>query len=303
MSATATCYTCVSGGPMENLKVHLDGSRKSISVNVQLNDGQIPKWYQMAGNYSPLAPVFTRDPSFNWFHQQSLSEKTPSQFTNALTFRVSDLVQLLKIPDVDPFDTYVGYWGTHTRDYQQPKIPEAEPAYGDFGNSGIARANPDDSTVTLYYQNPDVYSVEGEVWPAHLHFTLLHRDRTWLLKAGAIDLYPRLELSEFRQVLRHQTALVVNSLPGPTGKEIPGSFHIPDHSNPKTIRKILRHQLAESPLADLVGDGIPKEKYVPICVFCQSAKCGSASYLLRKLRAMGYTNLLYYPGGIEEYTA
>ena len=59
MSATATCYTCVSGGPMENLKVHLDGSRKSISVNVQLNDGQIPKWYQMAGNYSPLAPVFT----------------------------------------------------------------------------------------------------------------------------------------------------------------------------------------------------------------------------------------------------
>jgi hypothetical protein len=60
MTTLNTCYTCVSG-KSENLVVHLDGDEKLTTVNVQLNDGEIPSWFKIAGIYSPLAPFITCD--------------------------------------------------------------------------------------------------------------------------------------------------------------------------------------------------------------------------------------------------
>jgi hypothetical protein len=303
MSNSSTCYTCLLSSP-ENLPVYLDGRQLASTVNVQLNDGRIPDWFKMAGVYSPLAPIFTRNPQYNWFVNNGLVEQSPAKISNSVTFKVSDLTRLLNIKNVDPTDTYVAYWATSGRNLNNPEISDAITAYGDFSNSGIAKANPDSSYVTLYYQTPKIYNVNGEVWPPHLHFTLLQRDKTWLLYPGAMDIYPQVTTTEVKHLLGNGKALLVNSLPGVSESNsttIQGSVQIPDDSNPKTIRKILTGQLLNSDLTSLIGNQIPKATHIPICVFCLNSTCGSATRLLKKLRVMGYTNLMYYPGGIDEF--
>jgi hypothetical protein len=211
------------------------------------------------------------------------------------------LVKILDITTVDPYDTYLAYWGTSMRDYNDPTIPNAITAYRDFSNSGLVKANPRDSAVTIFYQNPSIYQVGKEVWPPHLHFTLLQGDKTWFLSPGAIDIFPRISTTQLLQFIADKTVVIVNSILTytPETTNIPGSIVIPDTSNPKHIRQTFGQYLEGNLLGKLIKNGIPKKTQIPICVYCKNRKCGSALKLIHKLRKMGYTNLMYYPGGWE----
>ena len=267
------------------LEARLWYGQKSDIVQLSDTDTKIPDWYKEAGIYSPLAPQITCNPNYNWFLERNLSTILPKSYKHSLTFSVKDVKK--KIPmDVDPNDTWVAYWATYLRDYGQTKPIGPIEAYGSFDNSGLSRVD-ENGFVTIYYETPTPYMVEGIVYPPHIHFTFLQKDRTWRLNQTTMDIIPDIHLGLFNKLRVNKEYTLVNAVPNNVQENIGGSLRIPFNSNLTLIDKTLKKNLAS--------------KHSPIIVYCGNPECNASYKLMQKLLKLGYNNLIHYPGGLEEY--
>jgi hypothetical protein len=277
------CYTCVSG-KTKLFTVFRDGQKSDV-VQISDTDTKIPTWYKEAGIYSPLAPQITCNPNYNWFLNRDLTPILPKSYKHSLTFSIPDVKK--KIPmDVDPSNTWVAYWATDLRDYNRTEPIGPIEAYGSFENSGLAKADKK-GFVTIYYDTPTPYMVEGIVYPPHIHFTFLKRDRTWRLNQTTMDIIPDIHLGLFKKLQTNTEYTLVNAVPSNIQQNIPGSLHIPSNTLPTKIDKVLQKNLST--------------KHSPIVVYCGNPECSASYKLMQKLLKLGYNNLIHYPGGLEEY--
>ena len=278
------CYTC-KGEKAKSFTVFRDGKRTE-TVQLGDTDKKIPKWYKEAGIYSPLAPQITCNPKYNWFLERSLGEILPVSYQHSLTFNIFELVKTIPM-NIDPSDTWLAYWGSSGRDFNCPEPVGPIEAYGTFHNSGLSRVQTD-GYVTLYYDPPTPYVVEGILYPPHIHFTLLKKDKTWRLNQTTLDIIPDIELPTFMELLHNHKYLVVNSLPEKNRQDIPGSHRIPYNSTANQAKRKLKK--------------MTQSKYTPIIVYCNDSECQASSQLMKTMLSIGYNNLIHFPGGIKEYS-
>lgn len=277
------CYTC-QGEKVKHFPVYRDGKRTEV-VQIADTDKHIPKWYKEAGIYSPLAPQITCNPRYNWFLERSLREILPASYKHSVTFSIHELIKTVPM-NIDPEDTWLAYWATVKRDFKRPEPVGPIEAYGTFHNSGLSRVE-SDGYVTIYYDLPTPYVVEGILYPPHIHFTLLKKDKTWRLKQTTLDIIPDVEKHTFSEMLADPRYLVINSMPENVTKTIPGSYRIPYDATPKKVRALLKR--------------LTNTTYTPIVVYCDNPECQASSQLMKTMLEIGYNNLIHYPGGLREY--
>jgi hypothetical protein len=118
--------------------------------------------------------------------------------------------------------------------------------------------------------------------------------------SGAIDLLPIINREQLRKLLANQDAIVANALPESVVETIPGTLRIPYDYLPKQILSRLDEALATDPFQRLASR-YQQTNHIPIVVYCKDADCGAASALAKRIRLCKFPNVIYYPGGTEEY--
>ncbi len=67
------------------------------------------------------------------------------------------------------------------------------------------------------------------------------------------------------------------------GKRIPGAKQLTDKSTPEEVGKLL------------------PDKAAKIVTYCSNLKCPASLHLAEHLKKLGYTNVIKYPGGLEDW--
>lgn len=130
----------------------------------------IPKWSLEMSNYSLLPPPLNGKSKYNAMDTkifQSFKSKTPTKKGEQVTVEV----------ETEKPNTWIFYWGTnHSKD--KTKIVGAIESYGDFKNHGLQKTNKQ-GKAKLTLNCPQLYRVEGKIYPRHIHYVMLNNDRSW----------------------------------------------------------------------------------------------------------------------------
>lgn len=253
-------------------------------------EDEIPLWFKKINNYSLLPPPINCNPKFNAFI--NLHKFKPSKISGANTKINFNLKKIIKSTDKLE-NRWIFYWAATQRDYNNPVPYKSAPlAYADFRNGGLAKAD-NNAKISINIQNPQLYKVDKDVFPPHIHFTILNADLSWSLDTWTLVVTPKLNKQLFSKLLGSKKYMVISAMPNDM-KKIPNTYNIPfDSNNIQIIEKL---------------DNIPKKQfgnnqleYIPIIIYCKNPKCSASSILTKKLRLLGFVNILLYPGGIDNY--
>lgn len=177
------------------------------------------------------------------------------------------------------------------------ELSTAEKAYGDYSNSGVVFLRRNKLIFNL--RSPQPYLDNGIVYPRHLHYFDVHNPK----KIYTIPCYPDHKTVSslfptehcidnesvflcFERVLmaKHMGALCINALSEEHGDVLNKDLHIPHDLSIQKIKNKL--------------ENVPKHR--TIVTYCYKPSCDAATNLIEKLRSLGYNNIFYFPGGIQE---
>ena len=270
-----------------------DSSNKTLYNNnniISKTKNIVPFWYKEIGNYSHLPPPLNCDSKYNRFKHKFTTQSVKGNPKLSVHLDVS------KIIDVD-FPVWIYFWAAKKRNYNSIKYPYAIQGYEQFQNSGLIKTD-ENGKATLHLHNPELYQVKTKVYAPHIHFTYLKPDKTWEIEAYTISLVPKLSLSTFKKLLHNPKYIVVNSIPLENNPDlIDGTYLLPFNSN---IDIDIFFEKIRSKKKNLNESSL-KTKELPIIIYCQNSKCDASNQLIKRLRQLGYVNLMYFPGGIDAY--
>lgn len=307
MPKDKVCFTC-SKANNQDITIHrIDGTADPYIEDTKLSETKsiIPFWFKKAGNYSPLPASITCDDSLNPFHSD-LPEQFPYPHDESITFNINDINNF---PQIKHRQQTIYFWAAHPKDLYHPKIKSAPKAYGDFSNSGIARVDKH-GNVTIHLASPQPYTVDGILYPPHVHFTTLMPNNVWCTEPWAVDIYPHLDLHEFHDLWKQRPReyLIINTMDQTyKGKDTP---HIP-----KTFR--IPYNTPQSGLVSQIKAAVDRKRhgrnrrlvkylrrdirYLPIILYCGNPKCSASHTLGHKLLKIGFANIHYFSGGTEAW--
>ena len=130
----------------------------------------IPKWSQKMGNYSPLPPPLNCNSKYNAGYKDNLKnfkKITPKKIGEQISVSVDTKKPL----------TWIFYWAANPSK-NDANVVGAIDAYGDFKNHGLQKTD-SKGKAELLINCPQLYKVEGKIYPRHLHYVLLNDDKTW----------------------------------------------------------------------------------------------------------------------------
>ena len=170
------------------------------------------------------------------------------------------------------------------------RVRGPEESYGDFSNCAVAQADPKTDSVTFEFASPVPYAVDGVPYPPHIHFTRLLSDDIWDTRIWSMNVPPMMSRQETARCIRSSDYLVLNALPvhALQGQHIPGTARLPYELTLSSIGRLLHSRVKND---------------TPLVLYCAGPRCNASHVLMEKLLALGYTNLLLYPGGLEEWGA
>ena len=178
-------------------------------------------------------------------------------------------------------------------------LSTAEKAYGDYTNSGVALKQRN-GTFVLKLRSPQPYLDKNVLFPRHVHYFDVHKPKTIytvscvpdhdkvtpIIKTHMCNEIPSMFLCfEKAFMANHMNALCINALKQEDGSIFTNEQHIPSSSSIFEIKQILKNT----------------SKVTPLLVYCYKPTCNAAVTLINKLQKLGYNNVFYYPGGVEEY--
>ena len=173
----------------------------------------------------------------------------------------------------------------------------AEKAYDDYTNSGIAIKKNNKWEIKLC--SPQPYLDDGILYERHIHYFDINNPKIIYTVSCIPDhdtVSPMFDTSmcsdkpsyflcyEKTLMGNHMGALCINALKKDDGTVFNNDLHIPYTLNIQKIKDLLK--------------GVQKHK--TIIVYCYKPTCNAASQLIKKINTLGYTNIFYFPGGVEE---
>ena len=280
----AVCLTC-DGEPKYRLVVERAGGLRAPVVLAR-NKGEIPLWYKRAGIYSPLPPPLTCNPRFNPWRTPLAATPPPPGANDKITL---PLGVLRKLDPSFPEDSHPWFflWAARPRRWDCTAVGPPDASYADFSNCALARAQND--KITFRFASPVPYAVDGVPYPPHIHMVRLLPDDTWDTRTWSINVPPLLGGRDaVAQLVGSGKYLGINALPPDAlgGQHIPSTWRLPS-------------TLSLSELQRALGPRVARD--APLLLYCAHAKCDASHTLMEKLLALGYTNLLLYPGGLQDW--
>lgn len=170
-------------------------------------------------------------------------------------------------------------------------ISGAEKAYGNYENMGITTQSRD--TLTFYIRTPSPYISQQKLWCRHLHFCDLDEMKT---------IYT-LVIMPCTRPLKFDGGLYTCM---PLSFEEPSMYMNFD----RYIASKKKGAIGISAVSEKIFDDdiiiTPRDKIKRIdvkthlVVYCANYKCNAAENLIQYLYSIGYCNISYFKGGIEE---
>jgi rhodanese-related sulfurtransferase len=262
-------------------------------------ENEVPMWYKKAGNYSLLPKLLNCEDKFNP-NKTELKEKLP----DIGEIRVEVPV---KVDDDDKKEgTWIFYWAALSNKELEINGPEA--AYSDESNSGLVKSNKE-GEATLVLNCPQPYRVDGITYPRHVHYTVLTEDNVWSFDVKTSVVYCHLDREQIEKALKSEDHIIINALSEEdhNKKSIPGSLNLPistvNVSNRvEKINSFIEQNIRKYPdLEGLIERNKLDMKDVPIITYCANPGCNASKNLAKHIMNAGFSNVVEYPGGIEEW--
>ena len=265
-------------------------------------ENEVPLWYKKAGNYSLLPKLLNREDKFNP-NKTDLEEDPP---------KITEIE--VKIPvEVEVYEkngkkegTWIFYWAALSNKEIEINGPEA--AYGDEANSGLIKSDKS-GKAELVLNCPQPYRVEGITYPRHVHYTTLTKENVWSFDIKTYVVYCHLDKEQFTKALNSKDHIIINALSEESFQErsIPGTYNLPnDQLNPNNrddkVEGFIESHIKKYPdLSELIEQNKIDQKDIPIITYCANPQCNASKELANHIMNAGYSNVVEYPGGIEDW--
>ena len=242
----------------------------TCSINDKLNKNKIPKWYYKIGNESLLPPILNNNKEYSMDNKKNFKNTEPE---------LSDINVSVNIENESP-NKWLFYWASDPQN-SYSIINDPIVAYNNEDNHGLVKTDKN-GNAKIILNCPQSYKVNNITYPRHVHFTLEKNDEA------------------------------LNAL----SEESFNKYHIPDTYNlpyeslnklPKAkkkikIKKFLKNIIKNYPkILKLVDSKKLNILDVPIITYCANKKCNAGKNLTEHLIDSGFTNILEYPGGNEDF--
>jgi rhodanese-related sulfurtransferase len=257
-------------------------------------ENEVPMWYKKAGNYSLLPKLLNCEDKFNP-NKTDLKRKTPE---------ITEIE--VKIPVTTKENTWIFYWASLSN--KELEINGPEEAYGDESNSGLVKTNKKGET-TIILNCPQPYRVDGITYPRHVHYTTLTEDNVWSFDIKTIVVYCHLDKEHMKKAIDSKDHIVINALSEESfdEKSIPDTVNLPvgtlnANNSDEKVKSFIDRVLKKYPeLEDLVEKDKIDSKDIPIITYCVNKGCNASNELAKHIMNAGYSNVVEYPGGTEEW--
>ena len=215
MQTKRTCLTCTSKG---------------------VNKDETPLWSKKNGLYSMLPKVLNCTDTYNAV-KNDLKETSPKISGTKLTVETT----------IQEKDTWVFYWAAEAGMALDGDTPD-DPAtsYGDESNHGVCQSDAD-GLVTMVLNCPKLYKEGDTLYPRHVHYSVLTKDKVWTTQIGTVEIVCQVPLSSMKQIVKKKTYIVINALSKQSFEE----QHIPNSI-------LCHHKTLESQTTKKRGSSIKK---------------------------------------------
>ena len=278
-STKRTCITCTAKG---------------------VNKDKVPLWSKKDGLYSMLPKVINCEDTYNPNKNELKAEEPEIVGTK------------VDIPlEIKETNRWVFYWAAEPGSSLDGDVVE-DPAtsYGDESNRGLVKTDSDGNAM-LVLNCPKLYKEDKQMYPRHVHYTVLTEDDVWSTNIGTLEIMCKLPFETMEEIVKKKTYLILNAL----SKESYDEKHIPNSvlchyealeglkKQPKDtiIKKLVKKQMSKLPKVKKYIDNADSIKEVPIIVYCAHEDCDASSKLAEHLYDCGYFNVMEYPGGLKEW--
>ena len=277
------------------------GKRTCITCDAKVVDkDKTPLWSKKDGLYSMLPRFLNCEDKYNP-HKSELEEESPEIVGTELTVEV-------KIKETD---NWLLFWAAEAGASLEGDKPEgAAKSYGSEENRGLTKVD-SDGNATFKLNCPRLYTEEDQLFPRHVHYTVLTEDKVWSTSIGTIEVSCKLSFETMEKIQNKRTYVIMNAL----SKESYDENHIPNsilchhesldglkkQKKSGIIKKLLNENLSEYPPVKALVKEVDDIKQIPIIVYCANDKCDASSKLMEHLYSCGFFNVLEYPGGMKEW--
>lgn len=271
----------------------------TCSVNDKLNKNKIPKWYYKIGNESLLPPILNNNKEYSMDNKKNFEKTEPE---------LSDINVSVNIENESP-NKWLFYWASDPQN-SYSIINDPIVAYNNEDNHGLVKTDKN-GNAKIILNCPQPYKVNNITYPRHVHFTLEKNDN-WDTQIKTYIITCNLNKEQFKNIMKENTHIVLNALSGDSYNK----YHIPDTYNlpyeslnklPKAkkkikIKKFVKNIIKNYPdILKLVESKKLNILDVPIITYCANKKCNAGKKLTEHFIDSGFTNILEYPGGNEEF--
>ncbi len=259
------------------------------------------------GIYTMLPRALTCEDKYN-AHKNALKEETPP-------IKETQLDVELKIEEGD---SWVFYWASEPLDIKDlSPVKDAKEAYNGYGNEnnrGLVKTD-EKGNATLILNCPDVYRDEGNLYPRHVHYSVLDSDNNWSETIGTLEVICKFPYEVMKHIVESKNKVIINALPPeefekrhiPNSvnlyyKELEGKTRTQRYRKVKSlIKSTLKKPVMYPPIKEFLDDKEHRTTDVPIIVYCLNEGCPSAEKLVDLIYESGFMNVIMYPGGTEEW--
>ena len=278
-STKRTCITCTAKG---------------------VNKEEIPIWSKKDGLYSVLPKILNCDDKYNP-EKQDLKEESP------------EIVgQKIEIPlEIKETEMWVFYWAAESGaalDGDKPEDPAT--SYGSESNRGLTKTDKDGNAV-LILNCPKLYRENKQLYPRHVHYTMLTDEDVWSTKIRTLEIMCKLSLKTMKEIVKKKSYLIMNALSKESydEKKIPNSIlchyesldNLSKQKKDNIIKQLIKESFSDFPVVKEFVDSTESIKDTPIIVYCAHEECEASAKLVKHLYDCGYFNVLEFPGGLKEW--
>ena len=281
--------------------------RTCLTCSSKKNKHNVSKWMKEEGIYTMLPRALTCEDKYN-AHKNTLKEESPP-------IKDTQLEVELKIEEGD---RWVFYWASEPMDTKDlSHVKDAKDAYNGYGNEnnrGLIKTD-EKGNAKLILNCPEVYRDEGNLYPRHVHYSVLDSDNNWSETIGTLEVICKFPYEVMKHIVESKNKVIINALP-------PEEFekrHIPNSVNlyykeleDKTraqryriikslIKRSLKKPVMYPPIKEFLDDKENRTSDVPIIVYCMNEDCPSAEKLVDLIYGSGFMNVIMYPGGTDEW--
>ena len=178
------------------------GKRTCITCNVKgVDKDKTPLWSKKDGLYSMLPRILNCEDKFNP-HKTELEEMIPDIVGTELKI---DL-------DIEEKNNWVFYWAAEPGSSLEGDKPEsAAKSYGDESNHGLTKVD-GDGKATLVLNCPKLYKEEEQLFPRHVHYTVLTKDEVWSTNIGTLEVMCKIPFDLMSEIQEKKTYIILNAL-------------------------------------------------------------------------------------------